>query len=311
MKTIKTFTATSGVELVKLIVEKTKKPEEEIWNLIEAKRKELDYLISEEGAAHIIASELGLNLKPTMRVDELEEGATGVEIFLRVTRAYPMREFKKGERQGKVLNVLAEDNTGTVRVSLWDKRAENEVKEGDVLYVSGGYVKKTKAGLEIRAGNRSTVELNPEKSPASLKGTRKASVEQRTLDQAKTGELVQINASLVRVKDRVPFFESAEGKQLMVSGLVEDDTGSMRAIFFRRAAEALMGIPREKAIEIADMSGYQELLAKVPVLKELKLYGKIKHNEMTNSDELIVSRVYPMKPGEEVDRKLEKILGIT
>ena len=299
------------MELVKLIVEKTKKPEEEIWNLIEAKRKELDYLISEEGAAHIIASELGLNLKATMRVDELEEAATGIEIFLRVARTYPMREFKKGERQGKVQNIVAEDGTGSIRVSLWDKKAETGINEGDTLYISGGYAKKTKAGLEIRVGNRSTVEVNPKNAPASLKSTRKASVETRTLDQARVGELVQINASLVQVRDRVPFFESAEGKQLMISGLIEDETGSMRAIFFRRAAEALIGIPREKAIEVADMSGYGELLAKVPVLKELKLYGKIKHNEMTNSDELIVNRVYPVEPGEVVDSKLEKIIGVT
>ncbi|TRO62038.1 hypothetical protein E2P64_00705 [Candidatus Bathyarchaeota archaeon] len=299
------------MELVKLIVEKTKKPEEEIWNLIEAKRKELDYLISEEGAAHIIASELGLNLKATQRVEELEEGTTGIELFLRVATAYPAREFRKDKREGKVQNIMGEDETGKVRASLWDKQAELDIKEGDVIHISGGYVKKTKAGLEVRAGNRSSVEVNPKDAPASLKVSRKASVEEKTLDQVKVGELVIVKGSLVQIADRVPFFESSEGKQLMVSGLVEDATGSMRAIFFRRAAEALIGIPREKAIEVAEMSGYRALLEKVPLLKELKLYGKIKHNEMMNNDELVVNRVYPLEPGEEVDKKLETALGIT
>jgi ssDNA-binding replication factor A large subunit len=311
VKPIKTSRRNIQVDVIKIIVQKTKKPEEEIWNLIEAKRKELDYLISEEGAAHIIASELGVSLKVSMRVEELQEGATGVKIFLRVTRVYPAREFKKDGRKGKVRNIMAEDGTGGVRISLWDKRAEMDAKEGDILYVSGGYVKKTKAGLEIRVGNQGQAELNPKDAPASLKMTRKVSVEERTLDQVKAGKTFIIKASLVQVSDRVPFFESPEGKQLMVSGIIEDGTGSIRAIFFRRAAEALIGIPREKAIEVAEMSGYQALLEKVPVLKELKLYGKIKHNEMMNSDELIVNRVYPIDPGEEVDKKLELLFGTT
>ncbi len=295
------------MDLVKLIVEKTGKPEEEIWSLIEAKRKELDYLISEEGAAHIIASELGLNLKATWKVEDLEENMV-VDIFLRIVRSYPAREFKKDNREGKVKNLLAEDSTGSVRVSLWDKNAELDINPGDVIHISGGYTKKTDSGLEIRAGNRSVVKVNPKDIPSSLKSGKKQAIE-KTIDQFKAGDNVLTKAALVRVSDRL-FFESPEGKQLMISGTIEDSTGSIRAVFFRRAAEELLGVSREKAIEIAEMSGYETLLKKVPMLEELRLYGRVKHNEMTDSDELIVNGVRRIDPGEEVDRRLERILGV-
>ncbi len=294
------------MELLKKIAEKTGKSEEEIWELIEAKRKELDYLISEEGALHIIASELKLDTKETSKVEGLQAGQAGVEIFLKVMNVFDMRVFERKGRTGRVRNIIAGDETGRLRVSLWDNQAELTLKEGDIIKVSGGYVKETDRGPELRVGTRGSVQVNPEDAPEGLKSLRTGSVEEKPLKEAKPGELIKFRGVLVRLFEREPFFESKEGKQLIITGLVDDGSASMRAIFFRRAAESLLGLSTEKAIELAEISGRGALLEKVPLLRDFLFYGKVQYNEYSDSNEVIVNRVFPVDPAEEVDRIIER-----
>ena len=117
------------MELVKLIAEKLGRSENEVWRLIEEKRKELDYLISEEGASHIIASELGINVNPQFKASNLSDGASGIEIILRVLEVSPAREFERNGRKGKVRNLRVGDDSGEIGLSLWDDRADTAVKE--------------------------------------------------------------------------------------------------------------------------------------------------------------------------------------
>ena len=289
------------MELIKSLVDKSGKTEEEIWALIEVKRKELDYLISEEGAAHIIASMLGVDVKTEFKANSLVEGSSGVDISLRVLRTYPVHEFTRGNRKGKVRNLVGEDDTGQVNVSLWDNRADVEVSEGDIIHISSGYVKKALSGIEVRVGTKGQVEV--EKGNTVVKG-------EDTLDNISDGQRVIVRAALTRIFRRDPFFNSPEGKQLMVSGIIDDGTSSLRAIFFRGVAESLIGISREKAIEVAEISSPSALLDKVPLLEDLHIDGRIKHNEMTEGFEIIVNQVLRLDAGEEVDKQLEKIMGV-
>jgi len=289
------------VELIKTLVEKSGKTEEEIWGLIEAKRKELDYLISEEGASHIIASELGVDAKTNFTVKSLQAGSSSIDITLKVVRVYPTHEFIRGERKGKVKNLVCEDETGQINVSLWDSRADVEIKAGDKLEINSGYVKKTPTGIEVRVGTKGHVVV--EKGEA-------AEIKEDSLDSIEDGQRVVLRACLTRIFRREPFFNSPEGKQLMVSGIIDDGTASLRAIFFRGAAESLLGMTREKAIEVAKMSGPASLLDKVPLFTNLHLDGRVKHNDMTESFEVIVNQVLHLDPGEQVDIRLEKIMGV-
>ncbi|MBR9680377.1 MAG: hypothetical protein GOU98_00970 [Candidatus Altiarchaeota archaeon] len=289
------------MELIKSLVEKSGKTEEEIWALIEVKRKELDYLISEEGAAHIIASELGVNSKTEFKANSLVEGSSGIEISLKVLRVYPVHEFTRGDKAGKVLNLVCEDDTGQVNVSLWDDKTKIEINEGDLINIISGYVKKSPAGVEIRVGNTGTVDVK--KGKVVVKN-------EDTLDSVSDGQRIIVRAAITRIFRREPFFNSPEGKQLMVSGIIDDGTSSLRAIFFRGAAESLIGVSREKAIEVAEISNFDALLDKVPLLEELHIDGRVKHNEMTEGFEVIVNQVLKLDAADEVDKRLEKIMGV-
>ena len=297
------------MELVDLIAEKKGMGKEEVLRHIEEKRKELDYLISKDGAAHILASEYGIDASHQFKVSTLIDGASGVDIFLKVLSVSQPREFERKGKKGKVRNLLAMDETGEVGLSLWDDKADIELAGGEIIKMSGAYVRKTGMGMEIRAGRRSSLEINPDNIPDELKKSEEK--ENRQLSDAEDGKEIEVRAEITGVTHRKPFFNSDSGRQLMISGTIDDGSTIMRAVFFRNAAEVLLRLKTKEALKLADEEGFESVLGRVPVMRELKLQGRVNHNEYTDSKELIVNRVRRVDPGEKVDGVLEKIMGIT
>ena len=111
-------------DIIELIVTKSGKSKDEVIKLIEAKRKELDGYITDEGAASLVARELDLDLfekqaAPELKIHvrDLVAGMTGVSLNLRVQRVFPVRTFtRKQGGEGKVANLLCADATGSIRV---------------------------------------------------------------------------------------------------------------------------------------------------------------------------------------------------
>jgi hypothetical protein len=92
--------------------------EAEVRKLIEEKQDELSGLVSEEGAAYIVARELGVNLlkaaKRQLKIKNLIPGLSSVELVGRVVSIFEPREWARGcaehacrrrDRRGKALAV--------------------------------------------------------------------------------------------------------------------------------------------------------------------------------------------------------------
>ncbi|MBR9681556.1 MAG: hypothetical protein GOV00_02020 [Candidatus Altiarchaeota archaeon] len=299
-------------EIIKNISEQIGETEEKIWELIEAKRKEMEYLISEEGAAHIVASELGVGVTKKNSVKSLKDGQDNVNITLKLDRVSDAREWKKGGRKGKVRNIVASDETGELRISLWNEKAEVDLKEGAIIKILGGSTKERDGQLELRVGSKSNLIINPE-----IRGRRngmafEASETARNARflSAKIGSSHTIKVAMVRASQREPFFNSPDGEQLMVSGILDDGESQIRGVMFREVAEKFIGIKTADAIKIADTQGYGQVLAKIPMGKDFWFVGRIKHNEITDTKEMIVNKIYKVDAGEEVETKIRKMMGL-
>ena len=114
--------------------------EAELDKKIEAKLEQLSGLISEEGAAHIVANELGVKLFQAggkLEIKNVLAGMRDVEVMGKVARKYEVRTFNTGERSGKVGSFMLADPTGSVRIVLWNDQADNMAKfnEGDIVHV--------------------------------------------------------------------------------------------------------------------------------------------------------------------------------
>ena len=117
---------------------------EEINRKIEAKRAKLSGLISKEGAAQIVAAELGISFETErLKLSELVQGMKRANVIGKITKVFPIREFSKNDRSGKIGSFLLGDETSNVRVVLWDMNhinliEKNEIMEGEFIEITNG-----------------------------------------------------------------------------------------------------------------------------------------------------------------------------
>ncbi len=128
-------------EIVQEVTEKPDAEREKVIEEIEEKQEELSGFITPEGAAIIIARKYGVipeREEPEvrkLRIEDLSEGMSNVDIVGRIARVLEPQEFdRKDGSKGKVANLTLIDKTGEVRVVLWGKMAdlvlEREIQKG-------------------------------------------------------------------------------------------------------------------------------------------------------------------------------------
>ncbi|MEM4248412.1 MAG: OB-fold nucleic acid binding domain-containing protein, partial [Candidatus Nanoarchaeia archaeon] len=182
---------------------------EEIQDQIKAKIAKLEGLVSEEGAAYIVASELGVQLfknadsRGPVKIRDLIAGVRSVEVIGKVTRVFAPKQFKtKDNREGEVASIVIADETGSTRAVLWDKKTslikDDKLKTGSIVKIKDAQVKQNNLGnTEIHVGSRSTIILDPKGVSITVKSTRDA--KKVFIKDIKAGENVSIFGTVVQV----------------------------------------------------------------------------------------------------------------
>jgi replication factor A1 len=315
-------------ELKEKIVASGKLSLEEVEEKIKAKINELSGLISEEGAAHIIANELGVELvnknSDKLKIKEIYSGMRDITTVGKVVRKFDVREFAKGESTGKVCSLVLGDETGTVRVVFWNEQVDevSSLKEGDILKIESAYVRDNRGQKEIHLGKIGHIDINPDGEV--ITGVREGNTYERVaIDKLEDGaQGAEILATVVQVFDPRFFTlcpqcnKRANNNECATHGTVEpvlsyvlnavldDGTGNIRAVFWKNQTNHL--------VEKEDLSEFQENLAAFEEIKndllgeQFKVMGRVKKNDMFDRLEFNVQMVEKAKPEEEI-AKLEKV----
>jgi ssDNA-binding replication factor A large subunit len=324
-------------DILQKIREKTNWPEEQVNQKITEKQKELSNLVSKEGAAYIIAKELGLDLFPKtkrrLEIRNVVPKIKSLDLSARIVRIFEPREFEKEGRKGKVANVILGDSTGSIRLSLWDDQTQiiESLKTGMAVETFGAYTKEDgMGGVEIRLSKKGGLKILQESDLPTIEELpkRTANAQRKSISNLKESEMCEIKAAVVQLFDSATFYEVCPtcGKRLIkeekifkckihgevtaaysmvVSGVVDDGTGNVRAVFFRNAAVQLTGMDIEKAREKGD-----SFLEDLDILgKEFILIGRARKNPMFNRIEFIVSEAKPVDPIFEANKILNSLLS--
>ena len=320
-------------EIKQKILASGKLGSDELELKLKAKINELSGLISEEGAAHIIANELGVEIVSTtqrkLKVKEIYSGMRNVTTLGKVVRKFEVREFAKEDRSGKVCSLILGDETGTIRVVFWNEQVDllKSVSEGDILLVKDAYVRENNNGKEIHLGNQGSVDVNPE-------GEKVQSVrESAAYDRKKIGELqdgaaAEIMGTVVQVFDP-RFFnvcptctkkvaessgqfscnthgEVNPSVSYVMNLILDDGTGTIRSVLWKNQTTHLLEKKEEQIVLYKEnLAAFEEI--KTDLLGEqLKLLGQARKNEMFSRLEFNVQIVSKAKPEEELAR-IEKV----
>lgn len=301
---------------------------------IKTKINDLSGLISEEGAAHIIANELGVELfnseRSKLKIKEIYAGMKSVSVVGKVVRKFEVREFAKEDKKGKVCSIMLGDNTGTIRVVFWNDQVDllSKVNEDDILLIKDGYVKENNNNKEVHLGDRAKVEINPEGETVDVVRQR-TSFDRKKIEDLKAGEEgAEILGTIVQVFDPRFFnvcstcskkvvesngvFTCAEHKEVkpslsyVLNLILDDGSGTIRSVLWKNQVGHLLGK------EEVEMSKFKENIALFEEVKtdllgeQLKMVGRVQHNQMFDRLELNVQMVEKAKASEEIAR-LEKV----
>jgi ssDNA-binding replication factor A large subunit len=332
-------------EMVKEISKASDLSEDDIKQKIEEKQIELSGLVSLEGAAYIVGKELGVsllkeNVKHGLKIKNVLPGMRSVDITGRVLRISNRKDFERDGKMKGVINLVIGDETGILRLSLWDHEIDLieklDIKENDVINVRNGYVRENGRGdTEIRLGRTGRIS----KSDANIPEVKDISKDPNTAELKSISELhedeySEVKASLIQVFKRNPFFEicpkcdsrlEKDGESwkcknhgevepkysLVLSGVIDDGSGNMRVIFFRDLAEKVLGKDTDVMKKISLNSRDPEVIyEELNLGKEFIIKGRIKKNQFTDKMELIANSVEEISSRKESEKLVHKIEGL-
>ena len=316
--------------IVNEIRKKTNLTDEEINRKIIEKQQELSNLVSKEGAAYIIAKELGLDIFPKtkrrLEIKNVLPKLRNLNLTARVVKVFDTRGFKRKDKAGKVATVILGDSTGTIRMSLWDAQTEiaEKLKPEMPVEVFGAYTKENSiGGVEIRLGNKGGVKILEETDIPPLEKIVGASG-RKNIANLKEGEMNEIRAALVQLFETNVFYEicpvcetrvTKDGdkfkcnehgevepkKTIVLSGVIDDGTGNIRAVFFRDNALKLIGLTIDEALKRKD-SFFENL----DVLgKEFIMFGKVRKNSAFNRLEFVANDIREV----DVEKEINEIIN--
>ncbi|HID60774.1 MAG TPA: DUF2240 family protein [Hadesarchaea archaeon] len=263
-------------QMVKKILSDSNITRDELMARIHNKQKELGGVITMEGAANIIARELGIVFERkepeirTLHIGDLIPGMSKVDILARVVRVHGPREFQRSSgTTGQVGSLLLQDGTGRIRLTLWNDKTslikDGKIQKGDVIRIQNAYVREGLDKLpELGIGTRGTVVVNPD-DPRTAELPALTDIVVRITDLKREMVEVDILGKVVAVSScRV--FERPDKTIGKVSTLMlADPTGKVRVSLWDEWAEAAETLKRgdvvklENAMVRAGLGGRVEL----------------------------------------------------
>ncbi|MBC8494996.1 hypothetical protein H8D36_02480 [archaeon] len=310
------------------IKEQSSLSEDEVNQKIKAKLDQLSGLISEEGAAHIIANELGVKLiipGEKLKLKSILPGMKNIEVTGKVTRKFELREFNTEKRSGKIASFIISDETGFIRVLLWNDQTDKfeEIKEGNIITIKNGYIRENNGRKELHLNESAEMIINP-------KGV-EITVLEETVARKKLSELaegddnVEVLATIVQVFDP-RFFEvdpntgkraiQKEGKfyagdkeienigyAYVMNLFLDDGSDNVRTVLWRNQIQKLLGLTNEEVLKFReDPASFENV--KTDLLGTIvKVVGRVKKNDAFERLELIANLIFKdIDPEEEIKK---------
>jgi len=203
--------------------------------------------VGKGGGIEHIEKEVNVNIKPH-KINDIRAGMNGLNVLGKVLDLGKVRTFsRKDGTSGKVTNITIGDDTGKIRVTLWDAKAENPgVKVGDIAEIMNAYAR------ENTFSNSTELQLG------SGGGIAKSSADVNYNEPLTPIADIGINAAYsvaghVSGIDDIREFDRPDGTKSKVSNIyVSDDTGRIKVALWAEHADIVNELDIGSEIRIVD-----------------------------------------------------------
>jgi ssDNA-binding replication factor A large subunit len=232
-------------------------------------------------------------------------GMRKVNVVGKIINLFPVREYSKNGREGKVANFVIADDTGSTRVVLWDVNhialiEDGTIKEGDVVEIRNGATRD----MEIHLSGFSELKKSATVMDDVKTGAVTADV---SLAEAKQGQSVRVRGSVVQVF-QPRFYKVCSncnrkavqegevykcrdhgvvtpGDRAILNFVLDDGTETMRVVMF--SDQIKLVVPEEDLHDEAKAVAFRDDF----IGTEIYLSGNVKKNQMFENLEIVASGV--------------------
>jgi replication factor A1 len=117
-----------------------------------------------------------------MAIKDLQAKQGNANVVATVISKENAREFQKFGKPGKVCNALIKDETGEVKLTLWNEQIDS-VNVGDKIEVKNGYVNEWQGEKQLSTGKFGSLEVL-EKAAAQIMAEEKKEATTEKTEQA-------------------------------------------------------------------------------------------------------------------------------
>ncbi|MGL6297922.1 MAG: OB-fold nucleic acid binding domain-containing protein, partial [Methanobacteriaceae archaeon] len=229
-------------------------------------------------------AELEAQIYTTKKVDELEEDDRNIKIIVRIIDIQDPREFQRQDgTPGLLRSIEVGDDTGAIRGTLWDEKADTPLEIGDGIKIENPGV-RYREGIELNLGRSTKIskakddevdqlpsfdelqdmiyksknieDLEDDDRNIKISGQISESYGNRIL----INKCPHCNSGLEQVGDEFicdVCGESVEQPKylLMIPTRIEDETGDIRVTFFDKLAESILKMSTDEVVGIINESG--------------------------------------------------------
>ncbi len=301
----------------------------EIQRRVEAKKAKLSGLISDEGAAQVIAAELGISFdKQKFKIIDLLIGMKKIQVLGKVLEIYPIRKYRRAEHEGEIGSMLIADETSAIRVVLWDTNhidllKNNTIQKDSVIEIKNADVRGTTA-REIHLNSTSELALSDIKIEKVKVEVEKP--KEMKLAEIKNGDQVSIRGTIVQVFQPAFFsvcpecnmkvsFEGDKAicvrhgavvpsKRAILNIVIDDGSDNIRAMAFSENIVKLLKLQDNDITNLENSTFF--LNKKSEILgTEWIFSGRSRKNVLFNRSEFVINSLQESQP-EEIIKELSK-----
>ena len=219
--------------LEKIREQKPELTKQDIDDRIKQKKEKIGTgYLTDHGALFLIASDLGISLKQTLKTEmslkDIYIGAKDVSIESRVLNISPTKQFSRKDGSPFLLRTMTVyDNDSAVSVKLWDEKANlpgiEELKPGDLIKIIKAYVKSDLDGSPtINVGSGSNIE--PTKKESKIRAVDELTIDVSEVKENQTNLVVagKIDGNITTLEFTNRRGEPGKGLKIRLKG--KDDT---------------------------------------------------------------------------------------
>lgn len=229
--------------------------EDDFRKRVDEKVDQMSGLCDMKTAAMLVAHDLGVTdtVKDIIKIKDITPEIGNVSFVAKVTSVLDVREFNRNDGTiGRVGTVKVADETGSVKLTLWDDRADiiknGSVEVGDCLEITG-YAKEDSysGGTAINIGKYGLMRETDQNVEVSMQSHKIADIKDGMSD-------INISGKLLDISD-VRNFQKKDGNPGRVMNiLIGDETGKIRVTLWDDKVDSTTSLNLDDAVEI--INGY-------------------------------------------------------